>query len=77
MRILKKEREGLSKEQGGLDHMTFSIDRTWEEREEYRRLKRELEIRTANGEQDLGIRRNRVVKLKQPFRNDPPEGGRH
>ena len=77
MRVLKKQREGWSKEGGGLDHLTFSIDRTYEERQEFKKLKKELEFRVANGETNIKInsRGDRIVKIRQPFRGDPQQGG--
>lgn len=71
IRRLKRERKGWTKEAGGLDHITFSVDRSKEEREAYNRLKEEMERRKTNGEKDLAIIRNRIVKVPQPFRGAP------
>jgi hypothetical protein len=51
----------------------LSVDRSKQERDRYKALKEELKIRSDNGEIDLAIRNDKIVK--RPFRRPPPPQG--
>lgn len=57
-----------------LENIHVAADRTFRQRADYRKLKQELDERTAAGEKDLVIRENKIV-VKKPFRRRKPHEG--
>ena len=65
MKILKKSREmELKTDDGELIKVSVSTDKTPKQRETEKRLREEIQVRKAQGEQDLVIRNEKIV----PFR---------
>ena len=71
---VKRSREGRNKDEGGLDYLIFTKDRSWEERQDYKRAKEEKDLRERNGERNLKIVGDKVVTRRQPFREAPRRG---